>query len=179
MNKVTTVKEAVKRLKSGDTLLVGGFLKSGAPETILEGVLNHNDATDLTIVSNDSGTVEMNTIKIMQQGRVKKVIASYIGLNPATGQMLMDNPDSVELCPQGTLAERIRAGGAGIVAFYSPVGVGTIVENGKEKRNFNGKDYLLETSLRGNVAFIKATIADKAGNCFLKGSTKSFNSVMA
>jgi len=93
--------------------------------------------------------------------------------------MLMDNPESVELSPQGTLAERIRCGGAGIAAFYTPVGVGTIVEKGKEKRTFNGVDYLLETNIRGNIAFIKATIADKEGNCFLKGSTKNFNAIMA
>lgn len=179
MNKVTTVKEAVQRLKSGDTVLIGGFLQSGAPETILQGVLNYSDAKDLTIVSNDTGTSEMTTIKIMQQGRVKKVITSYIGANPVTGQMLMDNPESVELSPQGTLAERIRCGGAGIAAFYTPVGVGTIVEKGKEKRTFNGVDYLLETNIRGNIAFIKATIADKEGNCFLKGSTKNFNAIMA
>jgi acetate CoA/acetoacetate CoA-transferase alpha subunit len=115
----------------------------------------------------------------MEQGRVSKVHATYIGANPLTGQMLIDDPDSVTLYPQGTLAEKIRCGGAGIAAFYTPVGVGTVVEEGKEKRRFGDQEYLMETALRGNVALVKATVADKAGNCFLRGSTKNFGAIMA
>ncbi|NLM62046.1 MAG: CoA transferase subunit A [Clostridiales bacterium] len=179
MSKVTTATEAVKAVRDGDTLLVGGFLTAGSPETLLEKLLTESTARGLTVVSNDTGTEHTNMIKIMKQGRVVKVHGSYIGANPVTGQMLIDDPDSVVLYPQGTLAEKIRAGGAGIAAFYTPVGVGTVVEKGKEKRTFDGKEYLLETALRGNVAFIKATIADKAGNCFMRGSTKNFGAIMA
>lgn len=179
MNKVTTATEAVKAVRDGDTLLVGGFLMAGSPETLIGALLNESTAKDLTIVSNDTGTEYSNMVKVMKQGRVKKVNASYIGSNPMTGQMLIDDPTSVTLYPQGTLAEKIRAAGAGIAGFYTPVGVGTIVEEGKEKRNIDGVDFLLETALKGNVAFVKATIADKAGNCFMRGSTKNFGAVMA
>lgn len=179
MNKVTTTAEAVKRVQDGDTLFVGGFLTSGIPETLLEALYIKSNAKNLTVVSSDTGTVESHMIQIMQQGRVKKVFASYIGANPVTGQMLMDNPDSVILFPQGTLAEKIRSGGAGITGFYTPVGVGTAVEDGKEKRDMGGIACLLETALKGNVAFIKATVADKSGNCFMRGTTKNFGAIMA
>jgi len=178
MNKVTSLKEAIKRVKDGDTLLVGGFLRTGSPETLLGALLELSGAGNLTVVSNDTGMADTNMNKVMRQGRVVKVLASYIGANPLTGQMLIDDPDSVTLYPQGTLAEKIRAGGAGIAGFYTPVGVGTVVENGKEKREFDGRIYLLETALRGNVAFIKATIADKSGNCFMRGVTKNFGVIM-
>ena len=179
MDKITTAQEAVKHVKDGDVLLVGGFLAAGSPETLIGALLKTSTAKDLTIVSNDTGTVETNMIKVMQQGRVVKVHGSYIGSNPSTGQMLIDNPDSVTLYPQGTLAEKIRCGGGGIAGFYTPVGVGTMIEEGKEKREFDGRDYILETALRGNVAFIKGTIVDKAGNVFMRGSTKNFGAIMA
>lgn len=179
MEKLTTAEEAVKIVKNGDTLLVGGFLMAGSPETLINALLETSTATNLTVVSNDTGTVESNMIKVMKQGRVVNVHASYIGSNPMTGQMLINDPNSVTLYPQGTLAEKIRCGGAGIAGFYTPVGVGTIIENGKEKRVFDGREYLLEEALRGNVAFVKATVADKSGNCFLRGSTKNFGAIMA
>lgn len=178
MNKLTTPGEAVGKIRDGDTLLVGGFLMAGSPETLIKALLEESTAKDLTVVSNDTGTAESNMIKVMKQGRVTKVHASYIGANPMTGQMLIDNPDSVTLYPQGTLAEKIRCGGAGIAAFYTPVGVGTVIEDGKEKRTFDGREYLLETALRGNVAFVKATVADKFGNCYMRGSTKNFGAIM-
>lgn len=179
MEKLTTAAEAVKNVKDGDTLLVGGFLTAGSPETLIKTLLEESAVKDLTVVSNDTGTTETNMLKVMQQGRVARVHASYIGANPMTGQMLIDNPDSVTLYPQGTLAEKIRCGGAGIAGFYTPVGVGTVVEEGKEKRTFDGREYLLETALRGNIAFVKATVADKSGNCFMRGATKNFNALMA
>ena len=127
MNKLTTPGEAVKKVRDGDTILVGGFLMAGSPETLIKALLESSAAKDLAIVSNDTGTAESNMIKVMKQGRVSKVIASYIGANPMTGQMLIDDPDSVTLYPQGTLAEKIRCGGAGI-AVYTPVGVGTLLK---------------------------------------------------
>ncbi|MCL2124473.1 MAG: CoA transferase subunit A [Oscillospiraceae bacterium] len=179
MNKITTAEEAVKNVKDGDVLLVGGFLIAGSPETLIKALLETSTAKDLTVVSNDTGMAHMNMNKVMQQGRVVKVHGSYIGGNPLTGQMLIDDPESVTLYPQGTLAEKIRCGGAGIAGFYTPVGVGTIIENGKEKRVFDGREYLLETALRGNIAFVKATVADKAGNLFMRGSSKNFGVIMA
>ncbi len=179
MKKLTTPEEAVKKIKDGDTLLVGGFLMAGSPETLIKALLETSKARNLTVVSNDTGVADSNMIKVMQQNRVVKVHASYIGANPVTGQMLIEDPDSVTLYPQGTLAEKIRCGGAGIAAFYTPVGVGTVIEDGKEKRAFDSRDYLLETAMRGNVAFVKATVADKSGNCYMRGSTKNFGALMA
>jgi len=179
MNKLTTAAQAIARVKDGDTLLIGGFLQVGSPETLVGALLAASTAKDLTIISDDSGTACTNTIKVMQQGRVKKVYASYIGANPLTQKMLLEDPASVELIPQGTLAERIRAGGAGIRGFYTPTGVGTVVEQGKEKRLIGGVECLLEEAIRGNVALIRATVADKAGNLFLRGTTKNFNTLMA
>ena len=179
MNKVTTAQEAIARIKDGDTVLVGGFLQAGCPETLLKALLEMSTATNLTIVSNDTGTKQSHMMKIMEQGRVSKVHASYIGANPLTGQMLIDNPESVTLYPQGTLAEKIRCGGAGIAAFYTPVGVGTLVEEGKEKRRFGDKNTSSRRPCAEGVALVKATVADKAGNCFLRGSTKNFGAIMA
>ena len=179
MNKITTPSEAVKKVVDGDVILVGGFLMAGSPETLIKALLEASSAKDLTIVSNDTGMADMTMNKVMQQGRVAKVHGSYIGGNPLTGQMLIDDPNSVTLYPQGTLAEKIRCGGAGIAGFYTAVGVGTVIEAGKEKLEFDGQEYLLETALRGNVAFIKATIADKSGNLFMRGSSKNFNVIMA
>ena len=179
MNKVTTANEAIKAVHDGDTLLVGGFLETGCPETLIGALLNTSCTSNLTVVSNDLGTGEMNMCKLQGTGRVVKIHGSYVGANPMNAKMLFDNPESVTLWPQGTLAEKIRAGGAGIKGFYTPVGVGTIIEQGKEKRTFDGVEYLLELGMRGNVAFIKAAVADKSGNCFMKGTAKNFGALMA
>lgn len=179
MEKITTAEDAVKKIKSGDTLLVGGFLQAGSPETLIRAVLDASDADTLTVVSNDTGTAETNMIRLMETGRVTGVMASYIGANPLTGKMMMEAPESVTLFPQGTLAEKIRAAGAGLAGFYTPVGVGTVVEEGKEKREIGDREYLLEAALRGDVALIHATKVDKFGNCFMRGSTKNFGAVMA
>ena len=179
MEKITTAEKAVKKIKSGDILLVGGFLQAGSPETLIRAVLDTHDAGALTVVSNDTGTAETNMIRLMETGRVTSVVASYIGANPLTGTMMIDDPGSVTLFPQGTLAEKIRAAGAGLAGFYTPVGVGTVVEEGKEKKEIGGREYLLETALRGDVALIRATKADRSGNCFMRGATKNFGAVMA
>ncbi|MDR0490943.1 MAG: CoA transferase subunit A [Oscillospiraceae bacterium] len=179
MDKTTTAAKAIKRVKDGDIILIGGFLMAGSPETLIKTLIDRSVAKSLTIVSNDTGVADSNMSKLMQQGRVSRVMATYIGGNPLTGQMLIDGPDSVVLYPQGTLAEKIRCGGAGIAGFYTRVGIGTIIEEGKERRIFDGQGYLLETALRGNVAFVKATVADRAGNLFMRGSTKNFGVIMA
>lgn len=179
MNKVTTAAEAIKAVRDGDTLLVGGFLEAGCPETLIGALLTESSVANLTVVSNDLGTGEMNMCKLQETGRVSKIHGSYVGANPMNAKMLFANPESVTLWPQGTLAEKLRAGGAGIKGFYTPVGVGTIVEQGKEKREFDGIEYLLELGMRGNVAFIKAAVADKSGNCFMKGTAKNFGALMA
>jgi acetate CoA/acetoacetate CoA-transferase alpha subunit len=179
MDKVSTAAQAIQIVRDGDTLLVGGFLEAGSPETLIGALLNHSTAKDLTVVSNDLGTAETNMFKMQNRGRVKKVHGSYVGANPMTEKMFFENPESVTLWPQGTLAEKLRAGGAGIRGFYTPVGVGTIIEEGKEKRVIDGVECLLEWGMRGNVAFIKGTVVDKSGNVFMRGSTKNFGVMMA
>jgi len=177
MDKVVSAAQAVSHIRSGDVLLIGGFLQWGTPETLLKALLER-DVHDLTVVSNDTGTGETATICLMQQGMVSRIKSTYIGANSHSGQMLIEDPASVELIPQGTLAERIRAGGAGLGGALVEVGLGTVAEEGKPTLEIDGKTYLIERPLRGNVALIYATVCDKAGNCFMKGSTKNFNVIM-
>lgn len=178
MNKLTSAEDALSRLKEGDTIMIGGFLASGNPMYLVK-ALNATTAGNLTVISNDTGINECPSFDLMKSGRVKKVYASYIGGNSETGRLLMSKEAEVELVPQGTLAERIRAGGAGIGGFLSPVGVGTIVADNKQVVTVEGKDFLLELPLRANIALIKAHIADEKGNLVIQGSSKNFNTVMA
>ena len=177
MNKLMTAKEAVSRVKDNDVVMIGGFLQGGSPEALV-GALLETGAANLTVVSNDTGTASGNIIKLQLQGRVSKVYASYIGANPETGRMVMENPESVELNPQGTLVERIRAAGAGIAAFLTPVGVKTIVERGRKTVVLNGREYLMEEALHGDVGFVRASVVDSVGNCFMRGTTKNFNAII-
>ena len=178
MNKLTTAAQAIQRVKDGDTVMIGGFLQGGSPETLVRALVEKSTASGLTIISNDTGRETTETIKLQYQGRVRHVKATWIGANPETGRMLIEDPDSVELCPQGTFAERIRCGGAGIAGFLTPTGVGTVVEKGKQKLTLNGHEYLLETALHADVALVHATVADETGNLFMRGSTKNFNALM-
>lgn len=177
MDKVMSVEQAVARIRSGDVLLVGGFLQRGSPETLL-GALLERDVKDLTIVSNDTGTADTKTIQLMEKGMVSHAKATYIGANRLAGQMLIDDPSSVELVPQGTLAERIRAAGAGLGGILVEVGLGTVAAENKDTLEVDGKTYILEKPLFGDVALLYATIADKQGNLHMKGATKNFNCLM-
>lgn len=177
MNKIMSSMEAIGHVKDGDVIMIGGFLQGATPEFLLQSLLN-TKIKDLTIISNDTGTGETSTIKLQQAGRVVKVIASYIGANTETVAMIMRDPASVQLVPQGTLAERIRSGGAGLGGFLTPTGIGTITEQGKQILSIEGREYLLETPLRADVALVHAAIVDEIGNCFMRGSSKNFNALM-
>jgi acetate CoA/acetoacetate CoA-transferase alpha subunit len=178
-SKIASAEEAVSRVKDGDTIMVGGFLTGGHPENLVAALLNANSANNLGIISNDTGTQELSIYQLVKSGRVKRIFASYIGSNPETGRLLMSGEATVQLFPQGTLVEKIRAGGAGLGGVLTPVGVGTIVEEKKQKIEINEKEYLLEMPLRANVAFIKAHMADETGNLIINGSSRNFNVVMA
>ncbi len=178
-SKLTTAQEAVSKVKDGDTLMIGGFLTGGHPENLVCALVNIDSTGNLTIVSNDTGTQELSIYQLVKSGRVKQIFASYIGSNPETGRLLMTGEAKVQLFPQGTLAEKIRAGGAGLGGVLTPVGIGTIVEEGKRKIEINEREYLLEMPLRANVALIKAHKADEAGNLIINGSSRNFNIVMA
>ncbi|HWR29406.1 MAG TPA: 3-oxoacid CoA-transferase subunit A [Negativicutes bacterium] len=174
MNKQKSLKDALSHIKNGDTVMVGGFGAS-YPFMLLEGLLA-TDVGELTIIANSMGHEAFVTL--MEAGKVSSVITTFLKGNPVVLKMYADNPDSVTIIPQGTFAERIRAGGAGIPGFYTPVGVGTFVEEKKEKRTFADKDCLLETALKADVALIHASVADKWGNCLMRGTTKNFGAMM-
>ncbi|MGG1615436.1 CoA transferase subunit A [Paenibacillus sp. NRS-1782] len=178
-NKVISAEEAVKKVKDGDTVMVGGFLAGGFPEDLVRALVDTNSASNLTIISNDTGTPELSIYNLVKSGRVKRIFASYIGSNPETGRLLMTKEAEVQLFPQGTLAEKIRAGGAGLGGVLTPVGVGTMVEEGKQKIEIDEREYLLELPLKADVALIRAHQADEEGNLVINGSSRNFNLVMA
>jgi acetate CoA/acetoacetate CoA-transferase alpha subunit len=178
MSKIASVSEVMKKIKNGHVIMVGGFLKNGHPEILVNALASYN-VKDLTIISNDTGTKECAIYNVIKNRQASKIIASYIGANPETGKLLINGEAKVELFPQGTLAEKIRAGGAGLGGFLTPVGVGTVVEQGKEKIKVKDIEYLLETPLKADIALIKAHKADKYGNLVFKGSTRNFNTIMA
>ncbi|MBQ3552274.1 MAG: CoA transferase subunit A [Clostridia bacterium] len=178
MNKLTTARDALAHIKDGDIVMVGGFLQGGSPEYLLEQFIDH-PARHLTIVNNDMGTPNTNMVRVLENRRADKLICTYIAQNAVAQEMYKENPGCLELNPQGTLTERIRCGGAGIPAFYTPTGVGTVIAEGKEVRRFGDKEYLMELALRGNVGLIHAAVVDEFGNCFMKGSAKNYNPIIA
>jgi 3-oxoacid CoA-transferase A subunit len=157
---------------------MGGFGLSGIPENCITALLKKG-IRDLTIVSNNAGIDEFGIGLFLKKRMVKKMISSYVGENDEFERQLLSGELEVELVPQGTLAERIRAGGAGIPAFFTPAGVGTEVAEGKEIREFNGKLYLMETALTADFALVKAWKGDTAGNLIFKGTARNFNPMIA
>lgn len=178
MSKIITVEEAVSKVKSGMTLMIGGFLTAGTPNKIVE-ALSKTDVKDLTIIANDTGYADKGIGLLITNKQVKKVIASHVGTNPNTIQQFNDKELIIEFSPQGTLAERVRCGGAGLGGVLTPTGLGTVVEEGKQKITVNGKEYLLELPLRADIALLGANIADEGGNLIYKGTTQNFNPMMA
>jgi len=181
MATITTVEKAADLIKDGMTIMVGGFTLTGSPEAILH-EMAQRDLRDLTVICHDSGVdhPELSGMaKLINQGKVKKLIATYIRHNRESGRLMQSGALEVELVPQGTFVERIRAGGAGLGGVLTPTGVGTAVAEGKQVLTLNGRRYLLEMPLWADVAIIKATRADKAGNLFYHGTTRNFNVAMA
>ena len=175
---VKNAEEAVADISNGAVLMMGGFGLSGIPENCIAALLK-KEVRDLTIVSNNAGVDDFGIGLFLQKRMVKKMISSYVGENDEFERQLLSGELEVELVPQGTLAERIRAGGAGIPAFFTPAGVGTEVAVGKEIREFNGKLYLMETALTADFALVKAWKGDTAGNLIFKGTARNFNPMMA
>ncbi len=175
---VENAAEAVKDIQDGAILMMGGFGLSGIPENCITALLQKG-LRDLTIVSNNAGVDDFGIGLFLQRRMVKKMISSYVGENDEFERKLLSGELEVELLPQGTLAERIRAGGAGIPAFFTPAGVGTEVAVGKEVREFNGKMYLMELALEADFALVKAWKGDTAGNLIFKGTARNFNPMMA
>ena len=178
MDKTKTIEDVIGKVTDGMTLLMGGFGLCGIPENLVKALLRHG-SKDLTIVSNNAGVDDAGIGLLIANGQVKKMISSYIGENKALEQKMINNEIEVELNPQGTLAERVRAGGAGIAGFYTPTGVGTLIAKGKEVREFDGRKYVFERGIKGDVAFVKAYRADTHGNLVYRKTARNFNPVMA
>ena len=169
---------ALQNLRDGMTILMGGFGLCGIPENLIEAV-RRKGTKDLTVVSNNAGVDDFGIGILLQNRQVKKMISSYVGENKLFEKLVLSGELEVELNPQGTLAERVRAGGAGVPAFYTPTGYGTMVAEGKEVREFDGRHYVLERALRGDFAFLKAWKGDRWGNLVYRKTTRNFNAPMA
>jgi len=178
VNKIISLEEVSSIFRNGMTIMAGGFMGVGTPQELVAAMLEAN-VKDITLIANDTAFVDAGIGPLIVNKRVKKVIASHIGTNPETGRQMISGEMEVELVPQGTLAERVRAGGSGLGGVLTPTGVGTIVEEGKEKITVDGREYLLEKPLRAEVALLKAYKADKAGNLIYHRSARNFNPLMA
>ena len=178
MAKIISAAEAAAKVKDGMTVMVGGFLGCGTPQTLVDQVLA-DGTKDLTLVCNDTAFPDAGVGKLVVSRQLKKVIVSHIGTNPETGRQMNAGELDVDLVPQGTLAERIRSAGFGLGGILTPTGVGTPVEAGKQKLTIDGKDYLLELPIKADVALVKAYKADKAGNLVFRKAARNFNPLMA
>ncbi|AVQ27223.1 acetate CoA-transferase subunit alpha [Fusobacterium ulcerans] len=177
-NKLVSMEEAVSHVKDGMTVFIGGFLGVGTPEKIIDALVAKG-VKDLTVIGNDTGFPDRGIGRLVVNNQVKKVIASHIGTNPETGRRMQTGEMEVELAPQGTLAERVRAGGNGLGGILTPTGIGTIVEEGKEIITVDGKKYILEKPLRADVALLNGSVVDELGNVIYAKTTKNFNPMMA
>jgi 3-oxoacid CoA-transferase subunit A len=175
---LTSFTEAVKDVKDGATIMVGGFGLVGIPENIIL-TLVEIGVKDLTVISNNCGVDEWGLGLLLKNKQIKKMVGSYVGENKEFERQVLSGEVEVELIPQGTLAERIRAGGAGIPAFYTPAGVGTPLAKGREVREFDGKEYLLERGMTADFSLVRAKKADKMGNLVYNKTARNFNPMIA
>ncbi|SFL96167.1 acetate CoA-transferase subunit alpha [Pelosinus propionicus] len=178
MSKLICIEQVAEFLYDGMVAMFGGFLGVGTPEEIIQ-VMIDNSVSNITLIANDTSFVDKGVGKLIANRQVTKAIVSHIGTNPSTGKQMIANEIEVELVPQGTLIERIRCGGSGLGGFLTPTGIGTMVEKGKQKLVVDEKEYLLETPLRANIAFIKAKAADRAGNLIYDKTARNFNPLIA
>lgn len=179
MAAITDAAAAVRQIKNGATVMIGGFMAVGTPETLVDALIEQG-TTDLTVICNDTGFVDVGVGKLVVNHRISQLIASHIGTNPETGrQMNSGEIKKVVLMPQGTLAERIRAAGYGLGGVLTPTGLGTVVEEGKQVVEVEGNPYLLELPIKADFALLHAKTADKAGNLMYHGTMQNFNPIMA
>ncbi len=181
-NKIMTARDAVSGIQDGASIMVGGFMACGTPEILIDALVEKG-VKNLTIICNDAGVPGRGVGKLVSNGQIKTLIASHVGLNPEVAQRMNTEveEDKLEciLVPQGTLAERIRAGGTGLGGFLTPTGVGTIVAEGKQVIHIDGRDYLLEKPLKAEFALIRGSVTDRFGNTTYNGTTRTFNPMMA
>lgn len=177
-NKVTSIQEVIKLIKDGDTIMIGGFLGNGIPNSLVD-ALAESGIKELTLICNDTGIGEIGVGKLVKNKQFSHIKASHIGTNRETGRQLNEKETVVDLIPQGTLIEQIRSGAFGLGGFLTPTGIGTLVEEGKDKLQVEGKEYLLEYPLKADVALVFADLADETGNLQYTGSENNFNHLMA
>lgn len=177
-SKVTTVEKALSYIEDGCTLMFGGFGGVGNPPTIINGIFEKG-VKDLTLIGNDSGFPEIGIGKLVSHGRARKLITTHIGSNPIAGKLMVEGAMEVEFCPQGILAERIRAGGSGLGGILSDIGIGSMIDKGKQRVVIDGKEYLIETPLRADVAIVHAKKADTYGNLIYDKSARNTNPLVA
>ena len=175
---VASAKEAVRDVFDGATIMVGGFGLCGIPENLIRELV-HKGVTNLTTISNNAGVDGFGMGLLLAAGQIRKHIGTYIGENKLLEQMILEGRIELELVPQGTFSERIRAGGAGIAAFFTPAGVGTLVAKNKETREFGGRKYLMEHGLKADFALVKAWKGDRWGNLIYHKTARNFNPMMA
>ncbi|MDR2522331.1 MAG: CoA transferase subunit A [Synergistaceae bacterium] len=178
MDKVISAAKAADFIKDGMTIMVGGFIANGTPETLIDALVAKG-VKNLTLICNDTGVPERGAGKMVVKKQFRKIVASHVGTNPETGRQMNVGETEVVLIPQGTLAERIRCGGIGLGGFLTPTGIGTEVEEGKQKMTVNGQEYLLELPLRADVALLYGSIVDKSGNIVYTYTQRNFNPMMA
>ena len=179
MNKVIRdATQAVSDIGDGATIMMGGFGLCGIPENLIQ-ALRDQGARDLTVISNNAGIDAFGIGILLEKRQIKKMISTYVGENRLFEELVLKGELEVELCPQGTFAERIRAGGAGIGGFYTPTGYGTVVAEGKETRSWGGRQYVLELPLKADFAFVKAHWGDRTGNLVYRKTARNFNPLMA
>jgi acetate CoA/acetoacetate CoA-transferase alpha subunit len=178
LEKIITIDEAVDKIKDGMTIMVGGFLGCGSPENIIDKLVEKN-VKDLTLICNDTGFPELGVGKMVVNKQFKKMMVSHIGTNRETGRQMNEGEAEVDLIPQGTLAEQIRCGGCGLGGFFTPTGVGTEVEDDKDKKVIDGVTYIYEAPLKADVAIIKGVKVDKKGNVYYNQTARNFNPLMA
>ena len=174
---VSNIEQALKGVESNMTFMVGGFGLSGIPENSIA-ALSKMDVFGLTCISNNAGVDDFGLGLLLQRKQIKKMVSSYVGENAEFERQMLSGELEVDLIPQGSLAERCRAGGAGVPAFFTPAGYGTEVAEGKEVREYNGKPHILESALTADFAFVKAWKGDTAGNLIFKGTARNFNPLM-
>lgn len=178
MSKFISIEEAVSKVKDGMTIMVGGFLANGTPNKIVD-ALAKSGVKNLTLICNDTAYPDKGVGQLIANKQVKKLFVSHIGTNPHTSEQMNSGELEIEFCPQGSLAERVRAGGCGLGGILTQTGMGTIVAEGKQIVNVDGKDYLLEKPLRADIALVGASLGDKAGNLVYRGASQNFNPLMA
>ena len=178
MSKIISIEQAAAKVRDGMTLMIGGFLANGTPEKLIDALVA-SGVRDLTVICNDTSFPDRGIGRLIVGKQIKKLYTSHIGTNPHTSEQMNAGELEIEFCPQGTLAERVRAGGNGLGGILTPTGLGTMVAEGKEIIKVDGKEYLLEKPIHADVALIYASLGDRSGNLVYRGTSQNFNPLMA